>query len=114
MSFGSPPWQRWKQNSLLASTLNQIQLVYYRYEVTSPAYVLTPMEKIVFNFIITMISLLLLGAISYLPPLVIRVAMGIILSTRNDDYVNFGNNTLWVEQTTPVAYSGVSRTHLQL
>ena len=46
-----------------------MQLAYYRYEINTAQYVMSPGEKFVFNFIISSFLALFLGAIYYyLPP----------------------------------------------
>jgi hypothetical protein len=62
--------------SLFARFIKYLRLMYYQYEVTFSAYVLTPGEKTVLNTIVLSIfSLLLVGIIAYLPPLMTRAAV---------------------------------------
>ena len=59
------------------TTMSRIQqklsLIYYQYEVTSPAYVLTPGEKLVMNTIVLLIiGFIAMGVCSYILPLLLN------------------------------------------
>ena len=65
--------------SLLSRVSGQIQLMYYQYEVTFSAYVLTPGEKFVMNTIVLIfLSLLMMGTVFYLPRFLTRVASRLV------------------------------------
>jgi len=75
MSLKAQPRTR-RDVSLFARFIKSLQLMYYQYEVTFSAYVLTPGEKTVLNTIVLSIfSLLLVGIIAYLPPLMTRAVV---------------------------------------
>lgn len=75
MSLRFPPQKRLHPPSVMDRICKQLQLIYYRYEVTFCAYVLTPGEKLVLNSLVVLFfSLLLLGVVTYLPPLAMRAA----------------------------------------
>ncbi|KAE8444969.1 hypothetical protein EG329_014097 [Mollisiaceae sp. DMI_Dod_QoI] len=62
-----------RDRSLVGQILAQIRLMHYRYEVTFSPYVMTPGEKWALNtIVIVILSLLAIGIVSYLPPLIIR------------------------------------------
>jgi len=60
---------------MLAQLLKFLQLKRYQYEVTFSLYMLTPMEKIIFNtFIFIALSLLIIAVSFYLPRHVATIA----------------------------------------
>jgi hypothetical protein len=62
--------------SVLDAFLKCLRLWYYQYEVTFSPYVMTTGEKLVLNSIVVLFfSLLMMGVYTYLPNLVMRVAM---------------------------------------
>jgi hypothetical protein len=62
--------------SVLGAFLKFLRLWYYQYEVTFSPYVMTTGEKLVLNSIVVLFfSLLVMGVYTYLPNLVMRVAM---------------------------------------
>jgi len=67
-------------HSFTFSGLNkQIQLIYYQYEVTFSAYVLTPLEKVVLNSIVlVLLSIFLFGTTFYLPRFLSRVVSRLV------------------------------------
>ena len=75
--------------------------MYYQYEVTFSAYVLTPGEKLILNTVVVLlISLLMLGIFSYLPQFILRVSERLFwLYYGVDDTlaVLMGNSTLWAD-----------------
>lgn len=68
MSFQYPTHpQRCEKPSFLSELVYRLQLMYYRYEVTFSAYVLTPGEKWALNsFVVLLFSLSSFGIISFL------------------------------------------------
>jgi hypothetical protein len=54
-----------KQSNLFSEMQYQIQLAYYRYEINTAQYVMSPGEKLAFNFIIFSFLFLFLSAIYY-------------------------------------------------
>jgi len=108
MSFKFPthPTRR-KRPSVFESIVYPFQLMYYRYEVTFSAYVLTPGEKIVLNTIVFfLLGLLFAGVVSYLPPLVSRtLVQALWLYSGNKDQIAMqSNTTAWDELPIGEAY----------
>ena len=65
--------------SIVDRFVKQIQLMYYQYEVTLPAYVMTPGEKFVLNTIVlVLLSLLTFGTFFYLPRFMSRAASRLV------------------------------------
>jgi len=74
--------------------------MYYRYEVTLSAYVLTPGEKLILNAIVVFIfSLLSLATIAYLLPLIARVSEIFfwLYSGMNDDPMGNNATSIWAK-----------------
>jgi len=93
MSYIDPSVSRRGKPSLLSRTVTYIQLMYYRYEVTFSPYVMSHGEKIVMNtIVVTLLSLLLLGIVSYLPQLLTRASLRLFwLYTGADDQLLVGS-----------------------
>ena len=87
--------------SIFSRIVTRLQLMYYQYEVTFSAYVLTPGEKLILNTVVVLlISLLMLGIFSYLPQFILRVSERLFwLYYGVDDTlaVLMGNSTLWAD-----------------
>jgi hypothetical protein len=113
MSFKFPtqPTRREKA-SVLEKLVYQVHLMYYRYEVTFSAYVLTPGEKIVLNSIVLFLfGLVFTGIVSYIPPLITRGLVNILwLRTGHEEPIVIPRNTtIWNEMPIGVHSTGESR-----
>jgi hypothetical protein len=76
-SAASPPMRR--RQSFFSTLMGKIELAYYRYEVTFSPYVMTTGEKLVLNtIVVVLLSLLILGMVTYLPKLVTRAAIKLV------------------------------------
>ena len=113
MSFSFPVQpKRREKASVLENMVYQVHLMYYRYEVTFSAYVLTPGEKIVLNSIVLFLfGLILTGIVSYLPPLLTRglVNMLWLRPGHKDQIVMPRNTTTWNEMPIGIHSTGESR-----
>ncbi|TVY65690.1 hypothetical protein LSUE1_G007751 [Lachnellula suecica] len=108
MSFKFPTQpQRRNKPSVVENIVYQLQLAYYRYEVTFSSYVLTPVEKVILNTIVlSFFSLLLAIVYSCLPPLVTRALVRgpwSIAESKNCIVVQ-SNTTIWNEMPIVAAY----------
>jgi hypothetical protein len=113
MSFKFPTQpKRREKASVLENLVYQVHLMYYRYEVTFSAYVLTPGEKIVLNSIVLFLfGLIFTGIVSYLPPLLTRGLVSILwLRTGHKEQIVIPRNTtIWNEMPIGVHSTGESR-----
>lgn len=94
--------------SLQARFVRQLQLMYYRYEVTFSAYVLTRGEKLVLNSIVVLfLSLVSFGIISFLAPFVAAASLRLIwLYKGTGERLVLGNNatSMWRELEPHVSF----------
>jgi hypothetical protein len=113
MSFKFPTQpKRREKASVLENLVYQVHLIYYRYEVTFSAYVLTPGEKIVLNSIVLFLfGLIFTGIVSYLPPLLTRGLVNILWlrAGHKEQIVIPRNTTIWNEMPIGVHSTGKSR-----
>lgn len=99
--------KRRERPSVIEKIVYQVHLMYYRYEVTFSAYVLTPGEKIILNSIVLFLfGLLLTAIVSYLPPLFTRGLVKILWLRpgHKDEIVISRNHTMWNEMPIGVPY----------
>ena len=72
MSFDQRRPHSLRRRSFVSSLVEHTKIAYYQYEVTFPLYVMSPGERLAFNsFMFIFLSLLILTAVTYFPPLVL-------------------------------------------
>ncbi|KAI7253406.1 hypothetical protein KC343_g3349 [Hortaea werneckii] len=64
-----------KDSNLFTETRYQLQLAYYRYEINSALYVMSPGEKLAYNMIVLSLLALLLTSVYYYFPNTLRVGV---------------------------------------
>ncbi|KAJ8612784.1 hypothetical protein MRB53_037255 [Persea americana] len=67
--------RRSKQNNVFTELRYQAQMIYYRYELSTGQYVMSPGEKLAFNLIVASILVLLFSAIYYYLPRTIALSL---------------------------------------
>ncbi|KAI7462694.1 hypothetical protein KC351_g16207 [Hortaea werneckii] len=64
-----------KDSNLFTETRYQLQLAYYRYEINSALYVMSPGEKLAYNMIVLSLLALLLTSVYYYFPNTLRLGV---------------------------------------
>lgn len=82
-----------KHSTIFSELQYQAQLLYYRYEINTGLYVMSPGEKFAYNLIFISFLVLLLSAIYYYLPPAVRVSM------HRQSYYAPGSNKLDVART---------------
>lgn len=68
-TFNPPPFpRRSKASSPLSNLRYSLELAYYRYQVNTGLYVMSPGEKLAFNLVVLFLLVLMLSAINYCLP----------------------------------------------
>ncbi|CAK4030736.1 hypothetical protein FE78DRAFT_32607 [Lecanosticta acicola] len=68
-TYNPPPFPRRPKNAnLLTETRYQFQLAYYRYEINTALYVMSPGEKLAYNIVVMSLLALLFSAVYYYLP----------------------------------------------
>ncbi|CZR68258.1 uncharacterized protein PAC_18157 [Phialocephala subalpina] len=100
MSLYKAPSTTPRDRSLLGQILAHIRLLHYQYEVTFSPYVMTPGEKFVLNTIVILVlSLLAMGIVCYLPPLLMRAGSRFfwLYNGRGDELIVNITVSMWNE-----------------
>ncbi|KAA8568981.1 hypothetical protein EYC84_007950 [Monilinia fructicola] len=108
-SFPTSPKLR-EQYSYMEGLKYQLRLMYYRYEVTFSAYVLTPGEKLVMNSVV-LLSLGLVGytLLSCLPNFIFQTFQRIVLSYAvPNDQISVTMGNMWDMRSSCLFYYDVS------